>query len=251
VKLDQFFQVIGPLLTGQASLGATTPRLYGADAAGRHARDAERLAIYERFCRNHRFQVIDGVYPHCRWAVRRESPSAWDELVESYFRVHPMRSFELNENGAVLPAFLAKEAGRLGLPPFLPELADFECWEWQTQIAPDVPEDRAPDRGPLRLGSTVELRRYGYDLLGWLDGAGEGERAPAPPAEESLVLFWRDRDLDTRREPASVIEILVLRTVNDGGSIEALLAQGTALPRADLEETVADLRQAGILLGQP
>src|SRR6185436_18045941 len=118
-------------------------------------------------------------------------PGAWEELIDAYFHAHPMRSFELNENGVQLPAFLAEKGA--GLPELLPELADLEWWEWQTQIAPHAPEDLTPDRGPLRLGATVELRRYGFDLVAWLDQ--EGERPPAPAAEESLVLFWRDREL--------------------------------------------------------
>lgn len=251
MRLAEFFQTIGPLLSGQAGLEQTSARLYGDGALGPRRTDAERLGIYERFCRLHRFEAVDGVYAHCRGAVRRLlGEGAWAEIVEAYYRAHPMKSFELNANGAALPAFLQAEAGRLGLPPFLPELADFEWWEWQAQVAEDAPEDRAPDSGPLRLGATVELRSYQHDLVSWLDEAGPEERAPAPEAEETLVLFWRDRALAPRRERASALELLVLRAVHEGGGVEALLAAG-GLPPANVAETVADLRQAGILLGAP
>lgn len=248
MKLERFFAVIGPLLHGQAGLEETIERLYGEAARGPHARDAQRLGLYARFCRIHRFEVIESVYPHCRQVVTDQAgEAAWQELVEAYFRAHPMRSFVLNENGAHWPAFLSSHAA--GLPPFLPELADLEWWEWQTLVAPDEPEDATPDQGPLRLGSTVELRRYQHDLLGWLD-AGPPAGGAGPQPGESLVLFWRDREQRARRERAYPLELLVLRAVHAGEDPAVLARQPGGPSAAAIAETMADLAEAGILLGR-
>ncbi|MCS6914546.1 MAG: putative DNA-binding domain-containing protein [Myxococcales bacterium] len=248
MNLERFFALIGPLLHGQAGLAETIEQLYGEAARGPHARDAQRLGLYARFCRIHRFEVIESVYPHCREVVISHAGEAtWQELVEAYFRAHPMRSFVLNENGAHWPAFLVSHAG--GLPPFLPELADLEWWEWQTLVAPDGPEDATPDQGPLRLSSTVELRRYEHDLLGWLD-AEPSARGPAPQLGQSLVLFWRDREQRARRERAYPLELLVLRAVNAGEDPAALAQQPGGPSATAIAETIDDLAKAGILLGR-
>jgi hypothetical protein len=244
MKLSAFYRAIGPFLRGQATHEDAVRDLYQPEA--RRTRDAARLAIYGRFCRLHRFEVLDSVFPYGKQAVGAlRGEEAWEDLVERYFRAHPMKSFELNENGACFPEFLAGDLKAMW-PAWLPELLDFEWWEWQTQIAPDDALDMEPDRGPLRLGATVEARQYNHDLLGWLD---QGRAGPAPEAKQSLVLFWRDRDLCARREPASMLEMLVMKMVSEGQTIGDVLAQGSGLPRAALEDTLADLRQAGIVLG--
>ena len=151
--------------------------------------------------------------------------------MDAYFAAHPMAHAVLNENGAQLAAFLA---AREGTPALWAQLADFEWWEWQTLVAPDAEADARPDEGPLRLGSTVELRPYGFDFVGWLDG--EGSRAAEPPRREVVVLFWRNRALDARRELATSEELRVLKAVHEGQPVAE-------------DETLADLRQAGIVLG--
>jgi hypothetical protein len=156
-----------------------------------------------------------------------------------------MRDFELNANVAEVPAFLADYAPQVGLPPWLPELADLEWWEWQTLIAPG---ERDPEEGSgPRLVSTVELRPYHHDLVGWL-AEDAPERAPEPEASESLVLFWRDRDLELRRENASPLDLLVLKAISEGLPLEAA-ARAAGAPVKALEETLRDLAEAGIVLG--
>ena len=248
MKLDAFYAAIGPFLLGDIDHAAGVRALYGCDGGrdgdcngdGQGGVDAERLRIYGAFCRTHRHEALS-VYGHCEAAmIHHLGRAAWDDLVDRYFRAHPMRNWELNANGMHLPEFLAKHGvDRL---PFLAELADFEWWEWQTQVAPDAPEEKDPDRGPLRLGDTVELRQYSHDFLDWLDerdAKTDMASAGLPERGEHLVLFWRDRDDDLRREPASPEELLVLRLVSEGGKIPE-----------DLRETVDDLFAAGILLGE-
>ena len=56
------------------------------------------------------------------------------------------------------------------------------------------------------------------------------------------MLFWRDRDLTARRGNATVEELALLKLVHEGKPVD---------PAGPLEETLADLRSAGILLGAP
>lgn len=241
MRLRGVFEAVEPLLAGRVGAGEAAGALYGeVDSA-----DARRIAIYERFCRAHRFEAVDGVYALCRGAiVAAWSEGVWDAFVEAYFQKHPMRSFELNENGAQLPAFLVEHARAAGWPAWLPELADFEWWEWQTRVALDDPAD-AGEAGPLRLGATVELRPYAHDIVGWVDTPRD-ERAPVPEARDTIVVFWRDRDLDPRRDEAQAIELAVIKSVYEHGSIAAIAAEAAD---EDVAETAADLHAAGILRG--
>ncbi len=226
--LDAFFAGIGPFLEGRASVEDARRALYGNAASV----DAERLAIYGRFCRGHRRAALDGVYTAVRALVTRHAGEpAWAALVEGYFRAHPMHHAELNENGDAFAAFLADRAD---LPAWTAALADLEWWEWRTRVAPDDPADVDPG-GPLRLASTVELRPYTRDLVGWLD---DTDRRGVPMASPTYVLFWRDPALEPRRERATRDELRVLQAVSAGISVPDALA-----------DTLADLREAGIVLG--
>jgi hypothetical protein len=227
VKLAHFFQTIAPYLEGRAGFEETSRALFGKSPLP----DTPRLAIYERFCRAHRQTATAGVHQYVRdLVVAQAGRERWDALVEAYFVAHPMRHVEINANGAQLAAFLA---ARPDVPPLWSALADFEWWEWQTLSAKDDPADATPDEGPLRLASTVELRPYGWDFVTWLDAE---QRAPAPEEREVLVLFWRNRQLDARRELASVAELQVLKAVSEGGRVER-------------DETFDDLHRAGVILG--
>ncbi len=228
MKLAAFYAHIGPYLEGKVALVETTRALYG----DQPPRDAHRLAIYERFCREHRNTATGGVHRELREVVTTQGGEAgWRQLVEDYFTQHPMQHVEINENGALLAAYLAT---RVDLPAMWSALADFEWWEWQTLIAHDDPMDAAPDAGPLRIASTVELRPYAWNFVDWLDAE---EREAAPEPGDVLVLFWRNRRLDARRALATVEELQVLKQVSEGQPLEP-------------SETLNDLHGAGILLGQ-
>jgi hypothetical protein len=231
MSLARFFEEIAPTLLGE------TP---AEESAAKLGVDPRRLGVYEYFCRVHRFETIDGLYPHCKAAV---APALWPALVEDFFRRFPMRNVELNSNGERWPEFLAAELGARGLPAWLPELADFEWWEWQTLIAPNEPGD--PRTGPLRFASTLEVRPYRHDLLGWLEGGRVGE----PEAAPGYVLFWRDEELSLRREAASPLELLVLKSVASGEPLTPKLLAQLDATQDEVDETIADLREAGILLG--
>lgn len=254
MPLGTFYERVAPLLLGEASHADTVAALF--DEGERAGPDAARLAIYQRFCRIHRFEALDSIYIATRdWVIRhhRDGEAAWEALVDGYFRSHPMHHFELNQNGEHFAEYLTARAGEdPQLPRFVAELADLEWWEWLMIIAPDDDADAEPDAGPLRLGSTVEIRPYQHDLLSWLDGdddEGGGRRPAAPAARETLVLLWRDRDLDERRGPTSPLELLVLKAVTEEVALDAELAARIGVSLAALASTAADLHAAGIVLG--
>lgn len=242
MTLSDFYRRIGPLLLGRASANDAAKALWGERAP---SPDAERLAIYGRMCRTHRFDAVDHVYAQLRRVlVERLGEPRWETLIEGYFRRYPMQSVELNENGGWLASYLREGGAGEGAPAFLWELADLEWWEWRTFIAPDSSQDSSPDAGPLRLSSTVELRAYEHDLTTWLDTPA-AERSREPPASKTTVLFWRDAELQARRENTSEEELAILKCVFEGEPPRA-----PSLSAAEVGAIVGDLKRARVLLGQ-
>jgi hypothetical protein len=249
VKLDDFFAAIAPYLEGKQGHDEAARKLFGEQDSA----DAQRLALYGRFCRGHRFNALASTFSETRAAlIRHAGEEIWDGLVEAYFRAHPMHHVELNENGSDLPAYLTAQASSRALPAWLPELADLEWWSFRTRVAPDDSRDANPDEGPLRLAATVELRPYAHDLASWLslinDDEADPDDLPVPEARPVVVLFWRDRDLDTRNAEANSLELNILHALFEQRPLESAAARVGASAQ-DLEETIADLLGAGILFG--
>jgi hypothetical protein len=242
MKLQEFFATVAPFLEGHVEHAEAVRALYGSPS-GAHEKDAKRLEIYGRFCRVHRFEVVESIYPHCRREmVERLGAAGWAELVEEYFRRHPMQHPEMNANASEFPAFLTAYRAEAPLPEWLPELADLEWWEWQAWVAPD---DEAGGERP-RVASAVELRPYRWDLVSWLDA--KDERPAEPELQEVLVLFWRNRRERFRRENVTPLELLVLKAVSEGLPLEELAAQVGGVSSEQLEATLGELVEAGIIL---
>ena len=204
--------------------------------------------------------MLDLVYARCRdEIVCGGGEAAWEKLVHGYFRAHPMWHVELNANGHRFAEYLAATDDG-ALPPWLHELADFEWWEWQVRIAPDAPQDEDEDdsddvgsdgvgQQPLRIAATVELRPYSYDLLAFMERAESAGEGVAPAPGHSLLLFWRDRDLDPRVDRVDPIELVVLKAVSEDTPLDA--AAGAARVALDaLLATADDLWAAGVLRGR-
>lgn len=251
MSLAGFFQQIGPFLEGRQGHQETAAALYGSPPAPGFERDARRLRIYGRFCRVHRFEVIESVWTETRAQLERLlGAAAWESLVEEHFRAHPMHHVELTANGDGWVDLLSARAAQGLLPGWVAELADLEWTEFRTGVAPDDAADEPTAPGsPLRLASTVDLRPYQHQLVEWLDHQTGGPRPSAPEPGAAFVLFWRDLDLDARREDASPLELLVLRAVMQGQDPSAEGAPSAPVDHAQVAEVVGDLRAAGVLLG--
>ena len=156
----------------------------------------------------------------------------WERLVFSYFVAAPPREFSFLGCCKGFPSHVHARAEPMGLPPWLSEAADFELSErsvgvahWQTGSPP----------GRLRLNPTVDLRLYGFDLVGWALNGERGEPVKRP----SLVIFWQDHRLSPRYTEVGQRELNVLRAAYHGGSVP----QG-----GRTASVVRELCQAGILI---
>lgn len=246
MSLANFFAEIGPFLLGQRDHDETTRRMYGDAASGL---DAERLAIYGRFCGIHRREILQSVYPYCHeTVVKLQGEAGWRAIVERYYVAHPMHHFEYNQNGIYFTQFVPTLVESGELPPFLSELADFEWWEWLTDGRFDEPSDAEPDRGPLRLHSTVDLRPYSHDLISWIDD--DERESAAPKRRDNVVLFYRNRELLPRREAATGLNMLIIKAIVEEVALDAGLATQLGMAHEALMQAVSALREAGVLLGR-
>lgn len=228
MRLADFFRAIEPMLAERASAAEVAGVLYGRDPG----RDGERLAFYQSMCRWRRAETLAGIFPRVHRHIADEA--RWRRLTTAYFAEAPWTDIKQLASAAGFPAFLARalDAGE-ALPAWLPELADLEWWVLATRVAADPADD--PARGPLRLASTLEIRRYRFDLAGWVDDL-DGE-APAPPvAGRFAVLFWRDRDLVACVRSAPMRELQLLAAVRSGAAALDI-------------ELAAGLHRIGVLVG--
>lgn len=240
MSLKAFFDGVAPALLGSKPVAEVALDLYALEP--QRQVDANRLEIYARFCRVHRQEAIEGIFARCQTAVERIfGRETWEALIEQCFARHPMRDVEMNANAVVWPEFLAG-VSEVRLPRWLAPLADFEWWVWQTRIAPDAQE---PAGETLRLNPTVEVRPYAFDFVSWAEEGGVGE----PREQQSLVIFWRDAELDVRRENATPLELFVLKSVVEGTNPSKADLRRQGITPGNLEATIADLREAGILEG--
>lgn len=246
MTLSSFFDEISPFLLGQRDHDETARRLFGDAATGI---DAERLAIYGRFCGIHRREILQSVYPYTHETiVKLRGDDGWLSIVERYYLAHPMHHFEYNQNGIFFTQFLPTLVDAGELPSFVAELADFEWWEWLTDNRLDEPGDADVDSGPLRLHATVDLRPYGHDLISWID---DDDRESAEPEQrDNVVLFYRNRELLPKRELATGLDMLIIKAVVEEVALDAALATQLGMPHEVLMSAVATLREKGVLLGE-
>lgn len=180
------------------------------------AADTPRLLIYAHQVRGRQRGLLDAVFPRCRdVVVTREGEAAWFALTDACFRAHPMRDFVLHANARGFPAQLRERA-----PAWLAELADFEWCELRADEAAEDVRDATPDAGPLRLASTVAVRRYRHDLDAWIDGGDP--HADARPGEAAVV-FWRSAALDACHAVARADDLAVIEHLERGAGLPARL----------------------------
>lgn len=235
MRLAEFFRAIEPMLAERASAADTARTLYGAEPG----EAGQRLAVYERMCRWRRAETMAGVYPRVRRAFAAFGDErAWSALCTAYYAEAPWTAVKPLPNAAGFPDFLSRESAGRGLPAWLAELADFEWWVVATRIARDPEDD--PAAGPLRLAHTVELRPYGFDLVGWVDDV-EAARPEPPAPGRFAVLFWRDRDGVACVRSVSGGEIRLLGLVRGGAAVEPAAEDLAALQR---------LHRIGVLVGE-
>lgn len=243
MTLSEFCARVVPILARGASANdATSGLLFGrpSSVSGPSSSSVSRLS------RRPKFDGVEPVFLLLRQSVMdRLGEARWSELLDGYSRRYPIRSIERSENGVWLASYLREGGAGPHAPAWLAELADFEWWEWRTSIAPDSPLDRAADSGPLRLASTVALRAYSHDLIGWLE-VERPKRRREPATRTTTVVFWRDAEKAARRANASPEELAVLKCAHGGFPLRA-----PGLSKEAMSALVERLRRDRILLGRP
>ena len=72
----------------------------------------------------------------------------------------------------------------------------------------------------------------------------------APAQRDSIVLFYRDRELARQRESATGLTMLIIKAVVEAVPLDEKLATQLGLPLKALKAEVAELREKGVLLGK-
>ncbi|MEW6594317.1 MAG: thio(seleno)oxazole modification radical SAM maturase SbtM [Thermodesulfobacteriota bacterium] len=138
----------------------------------------------------------EAIYPACR---RLLPPALWRQLAAG-------------DDPACLPGLLEEaEAGSVGLPPYLQELARLE---WASHRVREEATTIAPVT-VLALNPTLQLLDLAWQGLALL--AGWGERSMTPRSgPERLLLWWAPADGAVRCRPATAEDLLVLKVVAEG-----------------------------------
>ena len=225
MNLDHFFLTMQPLLSGRATASAVARSL---------GVNAERLALYGRFCHVHRHATLEGVFSPVK---ARVEPARWPSLVADYFAVHPAHHWELNANGQAFAGFVRTQPD---LQPWLWQLADLCWWEHAAFVAPNAPEQ---PHTRDRLHPTVMLRAYTHDVVDLL----AADDADPPFEKPTVVLIWRSSQLQVVMQPVAGAALVVIKAVVERvGLRRAAIASGVELEH--LERARTSLVDAGAVI---
>jgi hypothetical protein len=207
----------------------------------RGMRPAERLDIYrEQFWLRH-LPSLGEDYPTLAWAVGRD---AFSRLATEYLRAHPPRTWNLQELGADLPAYVSNHAPWNGQAVAV----DAARLDWAFMEAFDAAD--APPFDPRVLAATPEDAWTGarvvlhpslraldlaYPLHELRDALKGGQEPERPPARASRLVVWRDGaafvrvaevqplgfDLLTALKAGAPLGEACERLVSDHGEIDA------------------------------
>ncbi|MGB0679428.1 MAG: putative DNA-binding domain-containing protein, partial [Polyangiales bacterium] len=207
-------------LLGQQRPPAALARIWQQDEA--------RLAFYPQASRVARRQVLDKIYP----ALADVLPAAsWEALCHAYMQAGLLTSYELNDFGRHLPAFLAADAvlDDLDLGPwsraFLAELAALLWAELSCYFA-------APTPGadwPAQLNPTLQVRECQFAVARWLKAWRRDDmdacRALAAPQPETVLVWRRPSDALVVTEAADSMLLLAIKLSWQPELIPAALAE--------------------------
>lgn len=156
---------------------------------------------------------------------------AWSSLVERLGTESPPDDVCFASAGLV--ERLADE--KLGVPAWVPELADFELAERRVFLAPDVSRPAEFDACAIRIAAPLLLRRYSFDVFAVRNAPDPTQVAPKQAA--IAVAIWRHPDGTRRSMCLTATGARVLATLNNGGieALEALAAANAAMQRRCIE----------------
>src|SRR5262249_9082156 len=143
-------------------------------------------ALYREFTYTHVQSLLRQMFPDANAVV---GPEKWKPLEERFFAVHPCRHWELNANAEPFLVFLGEHVAsgeEPVLPPWLPELCDFE-WNQFVAYSTDV-EVPTSVEGP-ELNPTVVLKEYRFSVHQVVH-----DRSAIPEEDPHVVAFFRDAE---------------------------------------------------------
>lgn len=233
------------------------------EAQGLHADDVEalsvlppaRLLLYRKLVRR-----------TLRSAIRQEVPrtaarlgAAFDAYAERWFdaelpRSHYLRDVAFEMIAWVLPRWAADPE----VPAWLGELAQHELVEFTVATAPAPPARPDPERLALDRGlafhEAARVLRYRHAVHTL---SAELAARDEPPARETALFAYRDREGDVRWLELSPLAARLVERALSGETLQAALAgacadTGDTLRQPVLEgaaQLLADLAERGALLG--
>jgi len=179
-------ETVHQLLRGDLSPG---------EAAQKLGAPENRIGIYQQFIRGH----IDNILEKNFSALKQIIPSdTWSTITTRYFKEFPAQHFELNENAADFPDYLAKivDSREFNLTAFHVELAQLEWVEFEAYASEiDIPwtsEILRPTLNP-----TLTILQFDYPTATALDHIrslddNESFEVPAASAAPNVTFVYRN-----------------------------------------------------------
>jgi hypothetical protein len=135
-------------------------------------------------------------------------------------------------------------------PAWLAQLGQLELLEL-TAANEQLDDGDERDAGPLRVHFSATWHMFGYDFPRWREPTPQEKRGSdqAPVARRCLLLIWRRGDGGALSFEIGRRERDVLTNLRGGGTLDGTWAQRLGMPPAELDEIVADLHGAGVLVG--
>lgn len=219
---------------------------------------AERMSVYANAYYSRLLECLGANFPILKQALGDE---VFDGFAFEYLQQYPPSSYTLDHLGASFPRYLEEtrpeDAGELGWPDFLIDLATFE-WavakvfdgpgvEGKTLLTPEALQAFPPERfAEARLVPVPCLRLFAFrfPINAYYSAArrvGEGEEMPLPEPGAEHVALTR-RDFVVRRYPLTMPQHALLSALLAGGTVGEAINAAAAASDLDDESLAAELR---------
>lgn len=231
-SVAHFFDTLGAFLVrGEGDVDAALATL-GPSRSGR-----ARVALYRELVDAQHHRALESSFPRLRRALEARCAGSFAALATRYLVEHRCHAPHPGALGALLPAFVEREAAdaALDIPGWAAELADLERLTFELACSP-LRFDPEHDR----LNVVHATRLYRHDVVRFA-------RTPSTPAPErrdtAVIVFRHPRTHHVRYFTAGPSHLVVLGL--ETGELDASASERIASD--DLDRAAASLRLAGVL----